>query len=324
MPPKKVKVHYRKLYRHAQTPFTDTLSSIVHQSVNTVCDGLPISKVVSARAFTDQDGNILVLNGLFSPQTSIVFAELVRYDPGTNIPLLVQNQESASELEIRTIGKPNDAEILRGLNFFMVRDDHVLAIECDLAIGAIERYLRWLVGTQAKVVKDSRLILAPKILLEDEKAALKRVRTISLEPPAQSSTLFGRAVGANEAEKEELFVGDRNKVLDVLSAAHFDTGVLNRLMADDQISVKIKLSVSFKAGRKQTTVEGEDALALLRNVDEEDLIIEGENARKKRGVVERLTVTDYVERNENIVQRKDAWRALEDAYTHYKKVGIID
>ena len=322
MPPKKVKVHYRKLYRHAQTPFSDSLSALIHQSLNTNFEGVPLSHAVSARAFTDQDGNIIVLNGLFSPQPAVVFAELVRYDPGTNIPLLVQNQESASELEIRTIGKPNDAEILRGLNFFMIRDDHVLAIECDLAIGAIERYLRWLAATQAKVVKDSRLILAPKILLEDERAALKRVRTISLDPPAQSASLF-RTAAANEVENEELFLGDRNKVLDVLSAAHFDTGVLNRLMADENLSVKIKLSVSFKAGRKQTTVEGEDALALLRNVDEEDLIIEGDHARKKRGVVERLTVTDYVERNENIVQRKDAWRALEDAYTHYRKVGII-
>ncbi len=54
------------------------------------------------------------------------------------------------------------------------------------------------------------------------------------------------------------------------------TGVLDQMAGTDGTAVKVTINVEFKSGRRKRQISGDDALALLRHVPEEELIIHGE------------------------------------------------
>ena len=66
----------------------------------------------------------------------------------------------------------------------------------------------------------------------------------------------------------------------VLKAAHFDTTVLDRVTNVDGGSVKVTINVEFKAGRTKHVISGDDAVALLRDVPEEELTVKGPGAQE--------------------------------------------
>jgi hypothetical protein len=314
-----VKVNYRRYYRLSDPPFEDSLAGVTKTALYALIEGVSLTSDVRLRAYRDGDGSTILLNGHLVTKTGAIFGELVRYNPDTNIPLLMQGAEPQAELEIREANKPNNAEFLRGMAFFMLRDDHVLIVEQDLGASALERYLRWVIFTQARVsVKDSRIQLVPQVFLAGDGAELKSVNLISLKPPPTNAGLFHATQAFSQEE------GETTDVLGILKAAHFDTAVLERIIADKQASVQIKLEVTLKAGRKRMDLDGTDALALLRNVDDDDLIINGDGARKNRGVLERLSIQEHIERKGNILDRRDAWAALERAAARYREAGHME
>lgn len=218
--------------------------------------------------------------------------------------------------------KPNNAEVLRGMTFFLIRQDHVLVIEQDLGNTAMERYLRWLACEQTTLARgNARIALIPKLFLGDELGAVPDVRMIRLKPgPARLDEL---ELSRETTLEGAIDVEPAIDVLGILRAAHFDTTVIERIMRDHAASVEMSLTVVLKAGRSTVKVEGGDAMSLLRNVPEDDLILLGDGIRRNRGVYERLSNQVMVERRGNILQRRDAWRALRDAAQTYRDAGLI-
>jgi hypothetical protein len=315
---KQVTIHYRRFYRNKQTPFANTLSEAIAMALQHENEIGKFVNKVGRRVYREQDdGRVLLLNGAFPTPKQVVFGELLSYDPDANIPLLMHGSEDAPELEIRQGTKPNDAEFLRGVMFFMLRGDHLFMIDQDLGTPALERYVRWLLATATATIKDDRIQFVPSLLLGDS-TELKRVKSIRLEPRPHGSDLFS----SNEDEGlNTLEETSKTNILGILKAAKFESTVLSRLVEDQNLAVKLKLTLEFRQGRTQIALDGQDALALLRHVDEEDLIVVGEAALKRRGKLERPKVTDYVEQEGIMLDRADAWRALESAFETYKKNG---
>jgi hypothetical protein len=322
MPVKRVRVHYRRFYRTSDPAVDGPLGASVAAALRCQIEGVTLDSAVRLRKYEDQDCGSVILNGRLVSRSDDVYGELVRYDPDTNITLLVHGSADVAEFEVRQADKPNDAEVLRGMSFFLLRGDHVLVIEQDMTNPIFERYLRWLLCHQTGVAKkDTRIQLIPRALIGQGGEMLRNVRSIDFKPPRLSAEEL--QLGHHSSKSLVGYDGAAADVLDVLKAAHFDTAVIERVAAEHNAAVELKLSVTLRAGREPVKFTGEDALALLRNVPEEDLVLHGDGARKNRGVIERLSVIKDVERKGNILDRKDAWRALREAATTYSDEGLI-
>ena len=317
MPREKVKIHYRRYSRSTEPPFKVPLSEAIAGALNTKIDGREITSDFALRKYEENDGTSCLLNGRLVTRENTVFGELVRYDPDSNITLIMQGKTGVSELEIREISKPNDADFLRGMSFFMLKGDHVLVIEQDLGTPLMERYFRWLLCQQSKVSpRDARVQLIPRIFLDPSSDLMKSISSIKLRPSPVSSA-------DSMSEKLRVAVDGFSDVIGILRAAHFDTSIIEKLSAQEGAAVELKLDVTFKAGRKKLSLKSHEAIAMLRNVPEDDLIIDGEGVRNNRGHLERLTEEAYVEQKGNTLDRKGAWAALADAASAYGKHGLM-
>jgi len=209
------------------------------------------------------------------------------------------------------------------MSFFLLRGDHVLVVEQDLTTSMLERYLRWLLCTRTKTaLRDARVQLVPKIFLDGEQHVLKEVRSIKLTPPPASLSGF-----ALERTRSFVLAADdepETDILGILRAAHFDTAVIERLAAETQAEVEISLNVHFKHGKRIISLNGDEALALLRDVPEDELVIQARGVRKNRGVLERVSLDASVERKGNILDRRETWRALEEAAGEYRSKGFME
>lgn len=323
MPFKRVRIHYRRFYPTSEPAIDGPLSAAVLAALRKPVDGIILDQDVSLRTYTDGDYGNVVLNGRFLPPSGDVYGEMVRVDPEANITLLVQGSADRSEFEVRTADKPNGTEILRGMSFFLIRGDHVLTIEQELTNPIFERYLRWLLCTQAAVArKDARMQLVPQVFLDHGQQMLRTVRSITFKPPKLKADEL--QLGHRTYKTMMGLPGAAVDILEVLKAAHFNTSEIERLAAENNAAVQIQLNVSLKSGRENVQIQGEEALSLLRNVPEEDLILQGNGARKNRGIIERLSVLKDVERKGNILDRNDAWRALREAAAAYRDAGLIE
>lgn len=317
---RQVTIHYRRLYRHGQIQFAEPLSAVIGKALMHKDDrGLFVEKVVRRGWRAQIDGRVFVLNGVFPAQSGTIFGELLSYDPNAQIPLLMHGAEDASELEIQHAPKPNNADLLRGALFFLITGDHLIFIDQDLTPAALEGYVRWMLATETPTIKDERIQFVPSILLDNDAEPLKKVKVIKLEPHPHGNNLLD---GATEVDNGE--TTSPANIIEILRAAHFDTAVLSRLQKEENLAVKLKLSVEFKRGRNQASLDASDVIPLLRNIDEEDLIVIGEAAMKRRGKVERPNVSEFVERKENgFFERKAAWQALERAMKTYRENGFL-
>jgi len=322
MPSKRVRIHYRRFFRGGEPVVSETLAEAVAKALAHKVDGQELHGDVRLRTYEDIDHGSVVLNGRFLPANGDVYGELVRFDPNTNIPLLVQNSASTAELEIREAVKPNDAEVLQGMTFFMIRKDHVLVVEQGLTNPIFERYLRWLLCERTPVAqRNARVPLIPKLFLDENVEGLKDVKLIRLRPaPLQVDTLFD----GDRTEVHSQDVEPTTSVLSILRAANFDTAVLEDMMRSHGAALELNLSITLKAGRSTLKMQGEEAVALLRNVPEDDLIVIGDGIRKNRGVLERLSEQVDIERKGNILVRKEAWTALSKAAASYRDAGLIE
>lgn len=297
------------------------MSENATQALRSDVQGEPLLGNVALRRYEDVDGASIVLNGNLLASNGDVFGELLRYNPDTNIPLVFQSEGRIAELTLGEAERPNGADYLKGMLFFMLRGDHAFIIERELSIGALERYLRWLIFTLTKVGdRDARVRLVPRALLDDEAALLKAVSRIVVSPPPSIPNMLMDSSTAKE------LLGDRGgiDIVEVLRAAHFDTAVLDRLAGADDTAVKVTINVEFKSGRRKRTISGDDALALLRDVPEEELIIDGDGVQKNRGSLQRLTLKASVEQKGNVLERKSVFGALNDAAARYRKDGVIE
>ncbi|MBZ6079187.1 hypothetical protein [Microvirga puerhi] len=323
MPTKRVRVHYRRFHRSSEPLIAETLSLSVAQALQHKVDGVPLDTAAKLRTYPDPDYGSILLNGRKATRTGDVYGELVRFREDTHIPLLMQNASNVAELEVRELVKPNDAEVLRGMSFFLIRGDHVLIVEQDLTTSVLERYLYWLLCERTQIAtRNGKVQLLREVLLDDSAHILKDVNSINLRPPPVSlddlrldpeGSFSVRATGESPTD-----------VWGVLQAAHFDTGVIEKIAGDYGATIEINLSVSLKTGRKKLTLKGDEALAMLRHIPDEELVLKGSGMQRNRGRLERLSVEADIEHRGNILIRSEAWRALQTAATSYRDAGLIE
>lgn len=321
LPTIKVQVHYRRLYRPSSCSIPSPLADGITKALRSTIDGVEIYSNPRLRTFTDSDGSTLILNGRLITTNGLVFGELIRLSANADIPLLMSTATADGELEIKSATKPNDAEFVSGMCFFLISGDSVLLVERDLGFPALESYSRWLLCTKTSIAgRDERVRLIPSTLLDPQHHPIKSVRSVKVSPPHLQ---YG---GMVEAElNSHASGGSRGRgVLDILKAALLDPGEVEKIALRHNVSVDVSVQILFRQGRNVVSVNGEEASALLRNIPEEDLIVEGEHSRKNRGQLERLKKPVTVERKGNILDRGNVWSRLAEIESEYKMNGLLD
>lgn len=321
MPKKRVRINYRRYYRTSEPAILVSLAAALTDYLKSISGDIVINDSVALRTFHDEVYGSVILNGRMMSQNGDFFGELVRYDPDANIPLLMQSSDRLDELEIREANKPNDSELLRGMAFFYVTKDHFFIIEQNVSNSCVESYLQWIICHRTKNGNQKKRIqLIPKIINADDK--LRDVTEIKFRPRAASPNELTFHKEKSVASDNE--TGLASNIIKILKAAHFDTAIIEKVAAAENASVELKMDLVLRAGRSRVKISGNDALAALRDVPMEELIIEGTGIRKNRGAIEKLTDWVDIERKGNILDRRAAWQALRQAAINYRGSGLIE
>ena len=98
MPRKRVTIHLRRFYRTTDSQVTSPLGEVVAEALRATVDGLALTSNVGARRYEEPNGASVILNGLLLAPNGDVFGEMLRYDPESNITLVIQSSGPMPEL----------------------------------------------------------------------------------------------------------------------------------------------------------------------------------------------------------------------------------
>ncbi len=94
-----------------------------------------------------------------------VFGELVRYEPGALIPLIVRGDEAA-QLDLAQAEAEAGHDLVQGLVYFMVCGRHMALIERGMRGRQLEEYLTWLLQLAEIIGPGSRPKLQSRLVVE--------------------------------------------------------------------------------------------------------------------------------------------------------------
>jgi len=319
---KKVTVQYRKLDDIGSRFGGRTLQDALTNSVKSISDGTVFGDVPRARHFDDPNYGTILLN-TFHDEPFGFFGELVRFEPGADLPLL-EVAPGARAYNLTQARAPDGHEPVRGLLYFMTYRNHMLVIEADMSTSRAERYLSWLLSEATNVLPAPlHVVLAAELSPDAATARLSRVDEVIFRPsPVRSpdpprTDEFVPVVRTTSREVEE------SNAFRVLRAAGMDD-VDIRTLAQGETELEVTLQIKFRARGRRRPVGIEDANRLLRNVPEDQITLHGNGSRQKEGRIVKLSYAANVECVGSLLKPSDVRRALHEAFKYFVSNGYID
>ncbi|MCZ8079099.1 MAG: hypothetical protein O9289_06065 [Rhodobacteraceae bacterium] len=326
-PRKRVNVQYRKLDDITGGFGGTSLQDALTKCMQTMKAGQAIGANPVVRVLQLPDYGNLVLN-LYHAPSSHFFGEIVRYEPGADLPLL-QVSSGVSAYNLTQAKAPPGHEPLRGVLYFLAVKNHVALVEADLSPARAETYLTWLLKNQAGVVaNDTHVVLLAELKSATGQLQLKEVEEVVFRPNPIVSTKQTAAPlqggdGALQVASTSKDVAATN-TWEVLKAAGMDDTDLTRL-AEDNTKIEVTLQIRFMGGkRKKHPISIADTNRLLRNIPEDELVLKGPTGRQKSGSIEKLTYPANVALKGSLLDPKDMARALLEGYNSFVANGYID
>ena len=152
---KKASVLYRKLA--PITGYGPALQASLSTAMKrTVAGGTLGDNAESRQCKEDPDYGTVVLNHIDDNQ-HYFFGELVRFEPGADLPLL---QIGTGKVYNLTQAKaPQGHEAIRGVLYFMLIGNNVIVLEGGVVSARAERYFTWLLRELVKVLPNGAHII---------------------------------------------------------------------------------------------------------------------------------------------------------------------
>ncbi|RVI87765.1 hypothetical protein CN186_30155 [Sinorhizobium medicae] len=320
---KKVGIQYRKLEDVTGGFNGSTLQAALSNCLKYVGPHGAISESVKVRQFdSDPAYGTLVLN-FFEDKDSFFFGELVRFEPGADLPLL-QLGDNVKAYNLTQAKAPAGHEPIRGVLYLLAVNNHAMVLESDLSASRAERYLTWLLSQATPIIaENTHIILAAELSPESGANRLSQVDQIILKPrPVQSSTDEEAPTLVPALSSTSRDVSETN-TLDVLRAAGMDDTDIQSLV-QDETSIEVVLQIRFKGKRKRRSLGIDDANRLLRNVPDDELTLSGPGGRQKNGKIVKLAYPANIELIGSLLDSKDVARALFEGYKYFVSNGYID
>jgi hypothetical protein len=277
------------------------------------------------RQYLDTSYGTLVLNH-YDDHQEYFFAELVRFEPGADLPLL-QVGTRGKEYNLTQAKAPAGHEPLRGVLYFMAIGNNVVLIEADVSSARAETYLSWLLSEATTTLpKGTHVILLAELTAAGSGMQLTTVEEVvfkprPLVPQGADDPLTGEIVPAVTTEMRG--VAETN-TLEVLKAAGMDEADIQKLASSDT-QIEVVLQIKFKGGRRRRqSLTMEDTNRLLRNIPDDELTLKGPGGRQKNGKIEKLSYPANVEMLGSLLNSKDVARALYEGYKSFVSNGYIE
>ncbi len=320
---KQVSIQYRRL-DDEQGAFGDhTLQSALTAAMHESHEGGTIGGRPERRSIPDAEYGTLLLND-YHPSESFFFGEVVRFEPGAQLPLLrlAVNGNSYNLLSGKV---PDGHEPVRGILYFAAFGNHVALFENDIAAGRLERYLRWLLSRACNMIpRSAGVVLEANLKVEEGVAQLPNFNEVVLHPPALTASQMaqGALLASSEQPAHETHDIGKMRIFDVLAAAGIDSADVNKLI-EEKIDLEVSLRIKFKSQRFKHPVAMERASRLFRNVDPNDLTLHAPGATQHAGRLIKLTRTALVKTDGTLFDTKDVMRALADAHHFFTGGGYV-
>ena len=178
---KKVTVQYRKLDDSPGAFGGETLQEAIALCLKQPNGTGVLGDNPAQRHYKDAAYGTLVLNYI-DDTPMYFFGELVRFDPGADLPLL-QLAAGVKAYNLTQAKPPDGHEPLRGVLYFMVIGNHVVLIEADVSSSRAERYLTWLLTEATTVVpKGAHVILLAELTSAGGAMQLSQVEEVVFKP----------------------------------------------------------------------------------------------------------------------------------------------
>lgn len=321
---KKVRVQYRKFADPAGAFKGKTLQAALTEAMLTKCGAGTIGEAVSARQCEiDTAYGTIVLNTI-KPEVEFFFGELIRFDPGADLPL-IQVGSNLKSYNLAQAKAPDGHEPLRGVLYFMAMGDHVVLLESEVSTSRAEGYLSWLLGPTSKVVADgAHVILDAELSAEAGGSGLSDIDEIVIRPrPFAAEPISDGGVVEETTVSSQRHDVSQGSTLEVLRAAGMDDTDIQKIVGDS-VSIEVTLQIRFKDSRRRKSLVREDARRLLRNIPDDDMVLTGRGGRQKNGKIVKLTYPANVQTTGSLLVTSDVARALNEAFKYFVSNGYID
>lgn len=317
---KAVTVQYRKLDDPNGGFQGRTLLATLTKAMSAVVDEKNLGQSAEVRVDgSDPAFGAVVLNYHHYGE-DFFFGEIVRFEPGADLPLL-QIKDHIQSYNLTQSKAPDGHEPIRGMLYFVVFNDHLVFFENSLPSARLERYLTWLLADKVKVCKpNTHVILSAEVRMEGADPTLREIQQIEIKAPPITEASDERIVEVSEARERKV---SRLDAMEVLRAAHMSEEDIQSLLSDST-SLEVFLQIRFKSKRLRRPIAAASANRLLRNLAEDDVTMFGPAGKQKAGKLVKLSQPAQVVRVGSLLDTKDALRALTESYRYFVSNGYID
>lgn len=281
-------------------------------STGTVSD---IQNDAQKRILKDDIFGDIVLNFIDS-KGGYFFGELVRFEPGADLPLINVNGNSKS-YNLTQSKAPDGHEPIRGILYFLIVKNHAVFFENNLSSARLEAYLTWLLKEKCQVVhKETQIILDANIQIHDSKTALAKIDTVSLTPPTINSKID--RYENRQLHEEVSPINARS----VLKAANMTDDDIDNLMSDST-NLEVKIQIKFKTKSRKKQITAESASHIFRNISDDEIVLLGPNGKQKGRVV-KLSEKASVRTQGSLLNRSHSAEVLHNTFNILRTNGSID
>lgn len=277
----------------------------------------------------DQDGSYVVLNKLSSPSEwdgPIVCGQLIHVKSGAHLPGIVGGlDQSVPELELKNLSLAQQTQLVEGVLYFAVAENHVGLIEGQRTRArTLERYLTRMLQDAGELEAGQPIILNAKL-----EGTVQRVQSLEIKPQKAPGTQSSgqKSPGDDTISKsagEEQSEG--KTVLDVLKALGWQDNDISDLQAqvpqDGWLEGMFKLTMKMKRGKK-AAVDRQALETALRNLDPASVGLLGSGSRERGGTI-KLSEKRNIEMLGELMDPESAMKEIVDMLKQWSVSGRID
>lgn len=275
VPTKSVTVQYRRVEPLGDAFDTQAFDRDLAHALHWEVEGVRLTDRARLRQMPAGGAAVRLLNK-HDIGDGFVFGELVRFEPGALIPLILQGEEAA-QLDLAQAEAEAGSDLVQGLAYFMVRGQHMALIERGMRGGQLESYLTWLLQRAEIAGVGSRVRLQSRLVVEGA-AGLANVKKAKLK-------LSSTAEDVRTREVEVLATGERRlagdgTAWDVLRTAGITDAALTEAATEPNTKLNVDVSFSLKRGRNRVELPEETLSEYLESNPDDQFILESEAGRR--------------------------------------------
>ena len=313
----------------ASTNLQQAISSALETTVGTATIG-----ALWQNRVWDPGGNDSYLMDIYQEGQQSFFGDLCLFSAGHKQAMIETQNTSAQFANVNQQKSPKGKEYLRSIMYWMVVNNHVLAIQ-SLAVGSnrLAQYLNWLLRQQTAIFAEDSVISLNSSLNADEIGGLDEVTGLviggadepAVTPVPQATASTAQAEASHGTEKSRRLQGWGDTAKKVLEAIIPEPAEAESIIAEasETGSLKVFVDVRYRRKKKGMTADNDLAARLCKSLPEGQFRARGRHGKISDGDI-RLHYPARIRMDGSLPDIHDVKDKLTDAYNHFVSTGKIE